>query len=336
MHQNPLYKIASFLSLGEAQGVVASSYLPCWTTQKDVSSVIGRMRSFYTGSRPIKDEAIENFIKTININNFHNDVSIDKKLNNIIYDWLLDSKSFDFKGIKNFKHLDTTFGVTQSIDNFFLRFQNKQIGITQNEYWYVNEVAKNNRIYSAQTDNIRPNSVVLCSSPHSFLGDDMNEFIIKAKSQNCYVAVDLTYATLCNNTVKLNLDCVDECWISLNKTWPVATFRTGFRFSKNKIDDSISWISSMPLSNRIGGGLIFKLMQNYSVNYIVEKYKDVVKKICKSCDLEQTNILTIAKSHDYKNYFPWTASKYNQNLGERINLSSIIENYKLLQDKNII
>ena len=83
MHQNPLYKIASFLSLGEAQGVVASSYLPCWTTQKDVSSVIGRMRSFYTGSRPIKDEAIENFIKTININNFHNDVSIDKKLNNM-------------------------------------------------------------------------------------------------------------------------------------------------------------------------------------------------------------------------------------------------------------
>ena len=336
MRKNPLYEIASFLAYSEAKGSVKSSYLPCWTTEKTFDSILGRIRTFYTGSRPIKDQEIEKSIKNIDINELHNDANIDKKLSNIIYDWLLESKNFKFDGIKNFPHFYSTFGVVQSIDSFFLRFQKQKIGVTKNEYWYVYEVGKNNNIYQASLDTIIPNSVVICSSPHSYMGDTMNDFILKAKSLNCYVAVDLTFAPLSMSQCNLNFECIDEFWISLNKTWPVATYRNGFRFSKKPIDDPISWISSMPLTNRVGSGIILNLMKNYDINYINEKYADTMQKICKSCNLEQTNILTIAKSNDYKNYFEWTVSKFNENTGERINLSSVIENYDLLKEKNLI
>lgn len=336
MQQNPLYKIASFLSYAEAKGLTESSYLPCWSTDKNASSIIGRMRSFYTGSRPINDNKIKNFIENIDMNDLHTDMSIDKKLQSIIYDWMSESKNINLQDLQKFNYFDSTFGTTQCIDCFFLKNQNQQIGITKNEYWYVKEISKDNKTYHLDVDNIVPNSFVMVSVPHSYLGENMNELILKAKSQNCYVAVDLTYAPLCTQPIEINFDCVDECWISLNKTWPLQTLRNGFRFAKKQIDDPISWMSSMPLTNRIGGGVVYKVMQNFSINYIVENYYQIMEKIIKHCNLQQTNILTVAQSHDYKNYFTWTASKFNQNHGERINLSSVIENYNLLKTENLL
>lgn len=119
------------------------------------------------------------------------------------------------------------------------------------------------------------------------------------------VLVDCVYFGVCSN-IDFNFahDCITDITFSLSKTFPLAYARVGMRLTKLDDDDALLMLHKIEYTNRIGAALGLKMIEQYSPDYMVNKYLEKQIELCNNLGIVPSNtvLFGIDKLNQYPEY----------------------------------
>jgi hypothetical protein len=217
--------------------------------------------------------------------------------------WINKSERISVNGLENFKEFTlSSQGVSDSLQSFMNR--SSRIYMTQKIFWWNNEFLKSRttKLNSLLEEGTHLGSDVLIEFPSPWYTDNYIKSVIhNAKQKNCTIAVDLTWLPMIEHPVHLDLSDVDEVYFSMNKSWPLIDLRPAFRWSRTKINDAQTFNTQHCVYPKIPYNIISRLVDQFSIDWTYNYYKQEVDHILQQFDLEKTNILWFTKSRNMLN-----------------------------------
>ena len=206
--------------------------------------------------------------------------------------WLgLDLSKFD---------VDYSAGATQSFDSFYLRHRDKHFCCFTGEYFYHLKTWISNNInwsFIQHEDELTNNSALVISYPFCDTGNFyyLENILDKCDQLQIPVLLDMAYYPLTNTPgVEFTHNCIDTVAFSLSKTFPVANYRIGVRYTKKNIYDGQKLHDDINYNNFASCYLGYKLIQEFPVNYIAQKYRNMQQEVCDTFQLEPSDSVIFA------------------------------------------
>ena len=107
---------------------------------------------------------------------------------------------------------------------------------------------------------------------------------------NVPVLIDCAYLGICSNIdFDLSFNCITDVTFSLSKTFPVAHARIGMRLTKHDDDDILFVTNKSDYINRISCFIGNAVINEFSPDYIPNKYRDKQIEICKKLNIQPSN-----------------------------------------------
>jgi aspartate/methionine/tyrosine aminotransferase len=104
---------------------------------------------------------------------------------------------------------------------------------------------------------------------------DLEEILNFCDQQGVPVLLDCSYYTIASNiNIDLNHSCIDTVAFSLSKTFPIAHARVGMRYTRPTWQDGQKLHKNINYNNRLTAGVGLALIQEYSSDYVVNKYQE--------------------------------------------------------------
>lgn len=216
--------------------------------------------------------------------------------------WILSSKNNSFQGLKNFKYIDVTVGTTQTFDEAYLRYSNRQLRTFSAEYKYHSRNV-NVKVLDTETDYIplEKDDWVIVSLPFSGIGNKHKFFdtlLLDAEIKNVPIIIDCAWFGTCYN-VNFNFDSsnIVAVTFSLSKGIGMGNMRTGIRYS-NYTDGYIRQQNNfkhLVFSNMQIG---LWQMEKFNPDFITNKYLSYYKKMCLDYGFDETNCMHVAFYQD--------------------------------------
>lgn len=215
-----------------------------------------------------------------------------------ITSWILSTKNNNITGLESFAVKDVVIGTTQTFDEAYYTYRNRQLRVFSNEYAYHK---RNVSVKPLNDDNnyipLEKDDWVLISLPFSGNGNNAlyYEILLKdAEEKNIPVIVDCAWFGTCRN---INFDfsspIIQAVTFSLSKGIGLGNMRTGIRFSNydtGSIKQQNDYKHLVFSNMQIG---IWQ-MNKFGPDYITNKYLNAYKKMCKDLDLQQTLCIHVA------------------------------------------
>lgn len=245
--------------------------------------------------KPLSDDRIEQLQLDV-LNG-----KVDKEISDKVYDdfkslaerWILSTKLNNLSGLDKFSNTDIIIGCTQFIDNIYMQGAVQTI---QHDYRYHERLGFSTIV---EPENLIPNIPLIIAMPFPHVGaphPDMNNILNEAVKKNIPVHIDGAWITCCKD-IDFNFDhpAIKSVGISLSKGLGLGWNRIGLRWSREKIQDSISIMNDFHMNNRalVIIGLYF--LKNLPVDYLWNLYELHYNKVCKDFNLEKTNSIYLAK-----------------------------------------
>lgn len=216
-----------------------------------------------------------------------------------IANWICSTKNNNITGLESFAVKDVVIGTTQTFDEAYYTYRNRQLRVFSNEYSYH----KRNVLVKTLNDEnnnyvpLEKNDWVLISLPFSGNGNIAlyYEILLKdAEEKNIPVIVDCAWFGTCRN---INFDfsspVIKAVTFSLSKGIGLGNMRTGIRFSNydtGSIKQQNDYKHLVFSNMQIG---IWQ-MNKFGPDYITNKYLNAYKKMCKDLKLQQTLCIHVA------------------------------------------
>ena len=108
----------------------------------------------------------------------------------------------------------------------------------------------------------------------------------------------MTWLPITNDAIDLDLNDVDEIYFGMNKTWPTTSYRPSFRWTRNYIQDVISFKWNHTAYSITSANIFLRLVKTYDIDYIYKKYLPIVDKINKVFELDKTPVLWFNRHKD--------------------------------------
>jgi len=212
-------------------------------------------------------------------------------------EWLTSSNNKSILGLYEFTHRDYTQGTSQTFDNFILRHSNKRI-ITAlpGDFKYHRCIGKFSNFKTLIGNRVQ-NCALIISLPFSDLGTTHPFFYSLLDTCNDYnipVCLDLAYWGISQN---INIDlrkypCIQEVTCSLSKPfYTLENHRVGVRFSREYLDDGITMLNEVKMYNIHSMSLGIFYMENFSCDFIGDKYKELQIALCTQNNLTPTDTI---------------------------------------------
>lgn len=207
---------------------------------------------------------------------------------------LLSSKLNLIQGLENFHQKDICLGCTQYIDNLYIH--NKKIQILKNEYRYHFRLG-----VAEVVEELIPDVPLIISIPN-VSGKDLiySKLFDECLSKNIEVHVDCAwYSASTHLVIDLTHLAISSVGFSMSKGYGTGFNRIGLRYSREKVQDSISlqndfqMIHSMPVQI----GLYF--LNNLDPDHLWTVYKDRYFQLCKNFNLTPTRSIHLALDGEY-------------------------------------
>ena len=238
----------------------------------------------------IKNAPYQNFFETGTFVNAKN--TYQKKYT----DWILSSSYSSIKGLEKFNRFDFTFGVTQSLDDLFIKHSNDRLMVLKGEYHYSFRIHKN--YGNLLIDELKENDWVLISLPFCYDGckpKDLLKILNECYSKNIPVYIDAAFYFLSFDfELDLTHPAIKEVYFSLSKSLGLGFLRTGIRFSYEGSYTPIVMQNDYNYSNLAYIELGAYLIDLYSADYIVKNYLEQYLNICKNENLIVGNCIHLA------------------------------------------
>ena len=240
--------------------------------------------------------------------------------------WLDASSRFKLHNLDTFSHFTLSTGVQESLQSFIFRADN--LFVTKKNFEGNGEMleGKTVKVFDLLTEKIIPQSSVIIEIPAPWYDTKkLMSFIKTAKRQKCKIAIDATWLPVTNEPIDLDLTNVDEFYFSMNKAWPVDNFRPAFRWSRECVHDAQTFATLNCTYPKAGFQIFFQLIDQVEVDWTYNYFNDHANELCKTFNLEKTNILWFTKRQDKINI--------KKHISEHYHLEEFVSLVKLLQHK---
>jgi hypothetical protein len=343
--KDKITKIAWALMAASAQNKldVPGEYLWNIPTKNDFFEIRPKTWSVFSSGNCIKDKDAIDFVHGVQLNKYLQDPYIVKRYEEYFPVWLKQCPRFDLIGIEDFKHSSLAQGSQEYFINFYLTHRKKRFRIFKGEYWWHMEVWKHMGMdwEFIEHDDIRENDVVIVSFPFAKLGDKhpgLDNLLERCEKLGVDVMLDFIYlpnVTYENLQIDITKSCIKSLSFSLSKAYPIANGRVALRMTRDKINDPMQISNDENVANRLAAALGLAVMENFKVDYMVEKYQKEQEHWCRVLGLQPTKVVHFALGEPYtengrtinKRFFSEFNDQHN-----RYNLGPLFANKRLLTD----
>jgi hypothetical protein len=236
-------------------------------------------------SAAVNDVNVLNAMQNISLDQFSN-IDINKQFCQTYLDWIK-QHPHNTTGLDNFKYAVYSHGTSESFDKFYMKNLNRRFRIFRSEYLYHQLAWRNSKLNwdYIEDGKLDGNDAVIISYPFADTGNkhEQMDFILhNCSALNIPVLIDCAYYTISSELdFDFNHKCITDITFSLSKTFPVAHARIGMRLTKEDDDDTLFVYEKANYQNRLGAILGLELINNFSSDYIVNKYRTTQIKFCK-------------------------------------------------------
>jgi len=210
--------------------------------------------------------------------------------------WIHDTKLNKVSGLEKFEHRDFCVGVTGFIDDLYVRYGSR-IAYLHREYsyhWRLN-IGK----YLTDYRYLEEGDQLIISAPFSYYCDNhpkMNEILDYCDENKISVHVDSAwYGCVRDFEINYNRDCIKSVGFSLSKGLSCGHNRIGIRYTKKRELGPITITNDFNMAVCHLMWLGIQLMENYSCDYLHEKYGDIYAEICRYLELTPTKAIHVAR-----------------------------------------
>ena len=238
--------------------------------------------------------------------------------NNIIdeflyeYDnWIKTSTTNSITGLEDFKYKCYSSGTTESFDKFYMKNSKRRFRCYKGEYMYHKLAWRDKFVWEWLEDApLHKNDAVVISLPFADTGDKhiyYHDLMRKCCELGVPVLVDCAYFGACYGvSIDIAYSCITDVTFSLSKTFPVAYARIGIRYTREDDDDTMFVYHKISYNNKLGASLGMRFIENFTPDFLPQKYMQKQKEFCKKLDVEPS--ATILFGIDYKNKY----DRYNR------------------------
>jgi hypothetical protein len=223
--------------------------------------------------------------------------------------WIKSTTINTITGLEEFKYQCYSNGTTESFDKFYMKNARRRFRCYKGEYMYHRLAWRDKFDWEFIEDApLHKNDAVIISLPFADTGDkhiNYHDLMRKCSEMSIPVLVDCAYFGACKN---INIDvaypCITDITFSLSKTFPVAYARIGMRYTREDNDDTLFVYHKINYNNKIGALLGLEYFDNFSPDYIPQKYIDKQHDFCKilGVDPSKTVLFGIDKNKKYNQY----------------------------------
>jgi|APGre2960657373_1045057.scaffolds.fasta_scaffold05001_3 hypothetical protein len=223
-------------------------------------------------------------------------------------EWIKSTELNTITGIEHFPYTVFSNGTTEAFDKFYIKNNKKRFRCFKGEYIYHQVTWRNSwpNWKFIEDAPLETNDAVIISLPFSDTGNEhtkMKETLHICTELKIPVLVDCVYFGVCSDIdFNFNFDCITDITFSLSKAFPLAYARVGMRLTREDNDDSLLMLHKIDYTNRVGAGLGYKMIERFSPDFIVQRYKNHQIELCKTLGIKPSN--TVLFGIDEHNRYP--------------------------------
>lgn len=269
-------------------------------------------RFMYTGCQPPSTKEITDFLDQIKINDCNDPLDLPKDRIKI-QEWINRSKRITIDNFDSMEHFTVSNGTSESLSN--LLQSSDVIYMPKKVYHHHHEILadKKTRTFDVFEHEPPSETTVLFELPSPWYSTEkVLQGIDRAKQNKCKIALDLTWLSMSTADIKIDLQDIDQIFISMNKAWPIQNLRPAFRWSKKRINDTQTFDTEACSYTKVPARAFMKLIEKFGYDFAHDHYVANYKQICEQFELSGTPVLWFTKNADvkhdsenpiYKNFF---------------------------------
>lgn len=216
--------------------------------------------------------------------------------------WIKSTTSNIFTGLEDFHYQCFSNGTTEAFDKFYMKNSKKRFRCFKGEYMYHKLAWRDKFDWQYLEDSpLHKNDAVVISLPFADTGDkhiDYHDLMRKCSDMGVPVLVDCAYFGACRNIhIDVAYPCITDVTFSLSKTFPVAYARIGMRYTKEDNDDTMFVYHKINYNNKIGAAIGLKYFENFTPEYIPNKYLDKQLDFCNTLGVEPSKTVLFGIDH---------------------------------------
>ena len=304
-------------------------------------AVRSRSRSVFSSGNSIKDHDVINHIQGLNLAKHLLDPWVVRRFEDQFPNWVMQGTRFKLHNFDQFRYVGFSAGMQESFLNFYLSNKNKRFRVFLGDYWWHMNIWNSININweYIEDDDLAPGDICICSYPFALIGDKHENFdwlVEECNRKNIELLVDFIYLPNSSNAVDIDLsaECIKQITFSFSKTFPVQSAKIAVRMCKSKPNDPMQISNDENICNRLSAGLALEVINQFPIDYNVDKYYDEQTYWCHKLGLKQTKVVHFGLGTDYTNFgksgsTAWL-SPFNQQ-HNRYNLGILFENKNLLK-----
>lgn len=259
-------------------------------------------------AKPIIDSEVTGVMKTVDIINDSTDHAIlfDQFAFLEAYDiWIHTSEKFKIMGLHTFPHRLVTHGITEAFTDFYETQFRANVQVMRGEYTYHRDLGI--KVLDDYKD-IEANSALIISYPFSATGNahpDWDRIMMLCNEKNVDVFVDCCLFGV-SEVEKLDTThkCITHVAFSFSKTFGTGGMRTGMLYKRNIDGTQLETTNANFYTQMAGMRLHYKLIKQFSPDYMCGKYRDRQVELCKKLEIEpsDTVLFGISNKEEYDYY----------------------------------
>jgi hypothetical protein len=215
--------------------------------------------------------------------------------------WLTASSYNRVIGLDQFCYSSFCAGTTPAFGEFISRNCNRRVRASRSDFIVSRILSRsyNRALVHLEDEELHSNDCVIMSFPFSGNGSlypAHDRLLDQADQLGVPVFVDGAYFSISHGIdYPLYRKCVTDFVLSLSKSMGDSSFRMGIRFTRNKVDDGITApLLGHDIFDRLNSYVSIKLLNEFSHDWIINKYRPTSDLICAQNNLTPTNTLTLA------------------------------------------
>lgn len=222
--------------------------------------------------------------------------------------WIETTALNKIHNLNEFKYACYSNGTTESFDKFYLKHSNKRFRCFKGEYMYHKLAWRAGFDWCyIEDDVLRKNDAVIVSLPFANTGNEhikLDYLMAVCTELDIPVLLDCAYFGICRDIeFDFSYPCIKEITFSLSKIFPVSYARIGMRLTKEDDDDTLFVYKKINYVNRLGPLLGLRYIDNFSPDYIVNKYRNTQKEFCAALGVKQSKTVLFGLGNDeWKEY----------------------------------
>ena len=225
--------------------------------------------------------------------------------------WIKSTKLNKIKGLDKFKQKHIIIGTTQALDESYFRYKDRRLRFYRGEYHYHRRIFNEWEFIDTEyphddiQEPIQKNDWVIISMPFCGNGNQvpfLQETLDSCLEKDVPVLIDCAwYGTCYDITIDVNHPAIKEVCFSLSKSLGLGHSRIGIRYS-NFTDGTIAVTNDYNHLTLSMAHIANHQMNNFSCDFIPNKYLNWHKELCKEFKLYETKCMHVALGpHE----FPW-------------------------------